>query len=128
MSSFSPRIQIADDEYKKAFNDELAAFKQRIRVRAKEKVDEQMEELRKEEEKERLERLGPGGVDPMEVFESLPKVGLREWAQNLMLSLMSSVFRRLILYHFRQRTKESFGHNSSGYFFPNSQLCREASA
>ena len=52
----------------------MAAFKQRIRVRAKEKVDEQMEELRKEEEKERLERLGPGGLDPMEVFENLPQV------------------------------------------------------
>ena len=33
-----------------------------------------MEELRKEEEAEKQARLGPGGLDPAEVFESLPKV------------------------------------------------------
>ena len=33
-----------------------------------------MEELRREEEEERRSRLGPGGLDPVEVFESLPKV------------------------------------------------------
>ena len=68
------RIQTADPEYKRAFDEELAAFKQRIRRRAKEKVEEQMEELRREEEEERRARLGPGGLDPAEVFESLPKV------------------------------------------------------
>ena len=65
------RIQVADPEYKKAFNDELEAFKKRIRDRAKEKIKEQMEEM---EEEERQERLGPGGLDPVEVFETLPKV------------------------------------------------------
>ena len=65
------RIQVADPEYKKAFNDELEAFKQRIRLRAKEKVKEQMEEI---EEEDRQQRLGPGGLDPVDVFESLPKV------------------------------------------------------
>ena len=68
------RIQKADPEYQKAFDDELKAFKERIRRRAKEKVDEQMAELRAEEEAEREARLGPGGLDPMEVFESLPAV------------------------------------------------------
>lgn len=33
-----------------------------------------MEEARKEEEEERKARLGPGGLDPVEVFESLPDV------------------------------------------------------
>ena len=65
------RIQVADPEYKKAFNDELDAFKQRIRTRAKQKVQEQMEEM---EEEERQQRLGPGGLDPAEVFETLPEV------------------------------------------------------
>ena len=65
------RIQIADPEYKKAFDDELAAFKDRIRRRAKEKIAEQIKE---EEEEERRERIAasPGGVDPIEVLESLP--------------------------------------------------------
>ena len=65
------RIQVADPEYKKAFSDELEAFKERIRARAKEKVKQQMEEM---EEEERQQRLGPGGLDPVEVFETLPKV------------------------------------------------------
>jgi len=63
ISSFFTKIQIADPEYKKAFEDELVAFKQRIRKRAEEKIAEY----------EREERLGPGGLDPLEVMESLPK-------------------------------------------------------
>jgi len=63
ISSFFTKIQIADPEYKKAFEDELVAFKKRIRKRAEEKL----------EEYEREERLGPGGLDPLEVMETLPK-------------------------------------------------------
>jgi len=65
ISSFFTKIQVADEEYKAAFYSELDAFKQRIVKRAKEKIDEAIEE-------ERLERLGPGGLDPADVFESLP--------------------------------------------------------
>jgi cell division cycle protein 37 len=68
------RIQIADADYKKAFEDELGAFKGRIRHRAEEKHQEQLEEAKREEEEERKARLGPGGLDPVEVFESLPDV------------------------------------------------------
>ena len=68
------RIQIADPEYKKAFDDELTAFKERIRRRAEEKIEEQLEEARREEEEDRLARLGPGGLDPVEVYETLPDV------------------------------------------------------
>ena len=64
-----PRIQLADVAYKKGFEDELEAFKERIRKRAREKLDEAAEE-------ERKERLGPGGLDPQEVFETLPPVSL----------------------------------------------------
>lgn len=65
ISSFFTKIQVADQEYKNAFYSELDAFKERIRKRAAEKIAEAMEE-------ERLERLGPGGLDPADVFESLP--------------------------------------------------------
>merc|ERR1712018_203006 len=71
ISSFFTKIQIADLEYRKAFDDELEAFKDRIRKRAIEKLKEQIEEAKKEEEIERQGRLGPGGLDPVEVFESL---------------------------------------------------------
>uniref|UniRef100_A0A6M2DJN2 Hsp90 co-chaperone Cdc37 n=1 Tax=Xenopsylla cheopis TaxID=163159 RepID=A0A6M2DJN2_XENCH len=69
VSSFFSRIQIADKEYKNSFDDELRAFKERIRKRAAEKVAEAMAEA---EEEERQARLGPGGLDPVEVFDSLP--------------------------------------------------------
>ena len=52
----------------------MEAFKTRIRNRAIEKLKEQIEEAKQEEEIERQNRLGPGGLDPVEVFESLPAV------------------------------------------------------
>lgn len=65
------RIQQAEPEYKKAFTDELEAFKERIRKRAEQKLEEMMKEA---EEEERQKRLGPGGLDPIEVMETLPEV------------------------------------------------------
>ena len=65
ISSFFTKIQVADQDYRDAFYSELEAFKVRIVKRAKEKIEEAMEE-------ERKERLGPGGLDPADVFESLP--------------------------------------------------------
>ncbi|VEL13284.1 unnamed protein product [Protopolystoma xenopodis] len=59
-----------EPEYKKAFEDELEAFRQRIRARANVRIEEAMAKL---EEEEKMQRLGPGGLDPVEVFESLPK-------------------------------------------------------
>lgn len=65
------RIQQAEVEYKKAFTDELEAFKDRIRKRAAQKLEELIKEA---EEEEREQRLGPGGLDPVEVMETLPEV------------------------------------------------------
>lgn len=62
--------QSDDQQYVKGFDEELSAFKDRIRKRAKEKVDKAVAEY---EEEEREKRLGPGGLDPVEVFESLPE-------------------------------------------------------
>eukprot|EP00095_Tigriopus_kingsejongensis_P009831 maker-scaffold21_size687808-snap-gene-1.15 protein:Tk09831 transcript:maker-scaffold21_size687808-snap-gene-1.15-mRNA-1 annotation:"hsp90 co-chaperone cdc37" len=89
ISSFFTKIQVADDQYKQAFNDELEGFKQRIRRRAKEKVQEQLAEI---EEEERLERLGPGGLDPLEVIESLPEA-LRECFESQDTSKLQQVIR-----------------------------------
>lgn len=70
VSSFFTRIQKADDEYIKAFNDELESFKDRIRKRAEKRLEEAMKQV---EEEEKQKRLGPGGLDPVEVFETLPE-------------------------------------------------------
>jgi cell division cycle protein 37 len=67
---FFEKIQLNNKDYMAAFNDELEAFKTRIRNRAAEKIEEAMKEA---EEEERQKRLGPGGLDPVEVFESLPE-------------------------------------------------------
>lgn len=61
----------------------MVAFKDRIRCRAAEKIEEQMEEARQEEEEDRQARLGPGGLDPVEVFESLPDVSSIKKFDNL---------------------------------------------
>lgn len=66
---FFTKMQMANREYKDGFYDELNAFKTRIKRRAQEKIEEAMKEA---EEEERQARLGPGGLDPVEVFESLP--------------------------------------------------------
>jgi cell division cycle protein 37 len=76
IAPFFERIQTADVEYKRQFDDEIASFIGRIEKRAKEKIAAALKEQEEEEERERLERLGPGGLDPAEVFESLPKVNL----------------------------------------------------
>ena len=67
---FFSKMQVSNKEYKEGFYDELNAFKSRITKRAKEKIEAAMKEA---EEEERKSRLGPGGLDPVEVFETLPE-------------------------------------------------------
>uniref|UniRef100_A0A663DQV6 Hsp90 co-chaperone Cdc37 n=1 Tax=Aquila chrysaetos chrysaetos TaxID=223781 RepID=A0A663DQV6_AQUCH len=66
---FFTKIKTADQQYMEGFNDELEAFKERVRGRAKVRIEKAMKEY---EEEERQKRLGPGGLDPVEVYESLP--------------------------------------------------------
>lgn len=69
ISTFFTKIQKADREYIDAFNSEVESFRARIKERAKVKLEEAMKEV---EEEERKKRLGPGGLDPLEVIETLP--------------------------------------------------------
>lgn len=71
VSTFFSRIQVAEAEYKVQFDNEVVAFKERIKARAVVKLEEAAAEA---EEEERQSRLGPGGLDPVEVFETLPVV------------------------------------------------------
>lgn len=66
---FFAKIKTADQQYQDAFNDELESFKDRVRGRAKIRIEKAMKEY---EEEERQKRMGPGGLDPVEVYESLP--------------------------------------------------------
>jgi len=67
---FFSKMSTANKEYNAGFKDELNAFKERVKRRAQEKIEVAMAEA---EEEERQKRLGPGGLDPVEVFESLPE-------------------------------------------------------
>lgn len=67
---FFAKIKTADQQYQEAFNDELESFKERVRGRAKIRIEKAMKEY---EEEERQKRLGPGGLDPVDVYESLPQ-------------------------------------------------------
>ncbi|CAG0922784.1 unnamed protein product [Notodromas monacha] len=69
VTSFFNKIQMADEQYQVGFESELTAFKDRVKKRAEEKIRIATEQV---EEEERQKRLGPGGLDPVEVFEALP--------------------------------------------------------
>lgn len=63
--------QTADQPYLDAFNQELEALKERVRGCARARMESAM---REQEEEDRQERLGPGGLDPVEIYQSLPEV------------------------------------------------------
>ncbi|KAM9454568.1 hsp90 co-chaperone Cdc37 [Clarias gariepinus] len=67
---FFTKIKTADQQYQDAFNDELESFKERVRGRAKIRIEKAMKEY---EEEEKQKRLGPGGLDPVEVYDTLPQ-------------------------------------------------------
>ncbi|XP_061587244.1 hsp90 co-chaperone Cdc37 isoform X2 [Cololabis saira] len=67
---FFSKIKIADKPYQDAFSRELELLKDRVRKCAQIKMEGAMKEL---EEEEMQKRLGPGGLDPVEVYESLPQ-------------------------------------------------------
>lgn len=64
--------QTADKPYHEAFERELELLKERVRACAQSRMESARRDI---EEEERLKRLGPGGLDPAEVYQSLPKVG-----------------------------------------------------
>uniref|UniRef100_A0A3Q3WZ69 Hsp90 co-chaperone Cdc37 n=1 Tax=Mola mola TaxID=94237 RepID=A0A3Q3WZ69_MOLML len=70
---FFSKIKTADKQYQDAFHRELELLKERVCSCAKMRMESAMKELKEEE---RQNRLGPGGLDPAEVYKSLPKVKL----------------------------------------------------
>lgn len=59
-------------------------FKERVRDRAKIRIEKAMKEY---EEEERQKRLGPGGLDPVDVYESLPPVSYQESSAFYLLTM-----------------------------------------
>lgn len=66
VNAFFARLATADPQYKAAFEDEVKALIARVQNRAHERLEEAETAAKKQ-------RLGPGGLDPLEVLESLPE-------------------------------------------------------
>ncbi|KJE95427.1 hsp90-like protein [Capsaspora owczarzaki ATCC 30864] len=69
VNRFFNKFRVADQPYLDAFQDEWTSFVKRVQDRAKVKIAEAEAE---QEAIERQSRLGPGGLDPFEVLETLP--------------------------------------------------------
>ncbi|XP_026691243.2 hsp90 co-chaperone Cdc37 [Ciona intestinalis] len=73
-NAFFNRFEMSNADYMESFHDELNSFKKRVKERAEIRIQEA---IKKYEEEERQKELGPGGLHPGEVMETLPAV-LRE--------------------------------------------------
>ncbi|XP_017880498.1 hsp90 co-chaperone Cdc37 [Ceratina calcarata] len=102
VGSFFSHIQNAEIEYKNSFDDELRAFKERIRKRAAEKIADALKEA---EEEEKMARIGPGNLDPVEVFESLPaplKVCFETQSHSLLQETLAAMPQNEAVYHMKR--------------------------
>lgn len=72
IKNFFKKFQIADPSYLKMYEEEVTAFQDRLRRRAKEKRETAVAEYEAEEKAKRI-AAAPGGVDPQEVYETLPE-------------------------------------------------------
>ncbi|KAI6196717.1 Hsp90 chaperone protein kinase-targeting subunit [Aphelenchoides besseyi] len=72
ISTFFKKIRAADESYMKMYHDEVDSFKERLTKRAKTKRELALAEAESEEKTRRIQE-SPGGMDPQEVFESLPE-------------------------------------------------------
>jgi len=67
---FFNKFSKLEADYMKNFTEELDSFKGRIKERAQVRIDEA---IKRYEEEEREKQLGPGGLHPQDVMETLPQ-------------------------------------------------------
>eukprot|EP00118_Oscarella_pearsei_P017641 m.176762 g.176762 ORF g.176762 m.176762 type:complete len:368 (+) comp39146_c1_seq1:1942-3045(+) len=89
--TFFKRIKMADKQYVEAMDDEHQALIGRVEERAKIRLKAIEEEI---EEEERQKRLGPGGLDPVEVYESLPQE-MKDCFEKKDTGLLQDVLKKL---------------------------------
>ncbi|XP_036337703.1 hsp90 co-chaperone Cdc37 [Rhagoletis pomonella] len=112
VSSFFSKIQNCVPEYREQFENEIEGFKGRIRKRAQEKIQEALVEA---EEEERKARLGPGGLDPAEVFETLPE-SLQKCFESRDIELLQKAIAELPVEEAKYHMKRCV---DSGLWVPN---------
>ncbi|CAI4226399.1 unnamed protein product [Auanema sp. JU1783] len=114
--NFFTKFEKADVAYMKLYNDEVAQFQDRLRKRAKVKIEEARQEEEEEEKAERI-RNSPGGLDPLEVLAALP-VEMKEAFQSqdvaALEALVTTMDREVFSYHFDRCIK-------SGLWVPSTE-------
>ncbi|VDO14779.1 unnamed protein product, partial [Brugia timori] len=92
IKNFFKKFRAADPSYAKMFRQEVDAFCDRLRKRGKDKRDAAIAEYETEEKAKRI-AASPGGMDPQEVYESLPEVFLSFfWVNQILLFVSSAEF------------------------------------
>ncbi|KFD54442.1 hypothetical protein M513_04589 [Trichuris suis] len=112
ITTFFTKLQLAEQSYHNMFDDEWNALKERIKARAKERVAEAMKAA---EEEERQKRLGPGGLDPVEVYDSLPPE-LQECFRSRDKSMLKEVAEKMSEQEFTAHLQRCI---DSGLWIPN---------
>ncbi|XP_054732869.1 hsp90 co-chaperone Cdc37-like [Anastrepha obliqua] len=112
VNSFFSKIQNCVPEYKQQFESEIEAFKDRIKKRAQEKIKEALAEA---EEEERKARLGPGGLDPADVFETLPE-SLQKCFESRDIELLQKTIAKMPVEEAKYHMKRCV---DSGLWVPN---------
>ncbi|XGW11573.1 hypothetical protein V3C99_012785 [Haemonchus contortus] len=104
IKAFFKKFRAADPQYLKLYTDEVAAFEDRLRRRAKEKRDAALAEYEAEEKEKRV-AAAPGGLDPQEVYESLPaemRAAFDSQDVSQLQQVALSMDREVFTYHFQR--------------------------
>lgn len=111
---FFAKIKTADQQYQDAFNDELESFKERVRARAKIRIEKAMKEY---EEEEKQKRIGPGGLDPVDVYDSLPEE-MKKCFDDKDIQMLQTVISKMDPTEAKAHMKKCI---DSGLWVPNSK-------
>ncbi|KAL7072942.1 hypothetical protein ACQ4LE_008015 [Meloidogyne hapla] len=123
IKSFFKKIRSAEVMYLQMYQDEVQSFKERLRKRARDKREAYVAEAEASDKAKRVE-ASPGGVDPLEVLESLPEA-LREAFESQSMEKMFQVAETM--------DREVFNHHlqrciDSGLWIPNAKEHEEKMA
>ncbi|CAK8675779.1 unnamed protein product [Clavelina lepadiformis] len=89
--AFFKRFETMQAEYIESFNDELNAFKGRVKERARIRIEEA---VKRYEEEQRQQEMGPGGLHPADVMETLP-AELRECFEKQDVPMLQKVIKEM---------------------------------
>ncbi|VDK64293.1 unnamed protein product [Onchocerca ochengi] len=122
IKNFFKKFRAADPSYAKMFRQEVDAFCDRLRKRGKDKRDAAIAEYEAEEKAKRI-AASPGGLDPQEVYESLPedmKAAFDSQEVSRLQEVAEKMDREVFSYHLQRCI-------DSGLWIPNANAAKEES-